>query len=137
MYKRQAYDRLYPKIFANALTSDDLLRSAKSRWDETHASFRRAALLQGEIAEQTETDTRLLDQISTRSLGAVGSLQAAQAGNELAALQVKQSLQLQTLLAAQSRAETTARARDLTAEAEGRQRLKSFLGDGRAYTRGQ
>ena len=132
-----AYDRLYPRTFSDALTSDDLVRSAKTRWDETHASFRRAALLQGEIAEQTETDMRFLDQISARSLGAVGSLQAAQAGNELAALQVKQSLQLQTLLAAQSRAETTARARDLTAEAEGRQRLKSFLGDGRAYTRAQ
>lgn len=131
-----AYDSLYPKTFAGALTSDGLVRSAKSRWDETHATFKRAALLQGEIADQAELDGRLLDQISARSSGAVGSLQATQAGNELAALQVKQSLQLQTLLATQSRAETTARARDLTAEAEGRQRLKSFLGDGRAYTRG-
>lgn len=132
-----AYDRLYPKAFSDALTSDDLVRSAKSRWDETHATFRRAALMQAEIADQAETDGRLLDQIAARSSGAVGGLQAAQAGNELAALQVKQSLQLQTLLAAQSRAETTARARDLTAEVEGRQRLKTFLGDGRAYTRGQ
>lgn len=132
-----AYDSLYPKTFAGALTSDDLVRSAKSRWDETHATFKRAAILQGEIADQAEMDGRLLDQISARSSAAVGSLQATQAGNELAALQVKQSLQLQTLLATQSRAETTARARDLTAEAEGRQRLKTFLGDGRAYTRGQ
>ena len=131
-----AFDQLYPKTFSNALTSDDLVRSARSRWDETHASFKRAALLQGEIAEAAETDARLLDQIAARSSGAVGSLQATQAGNELTALQVKQSLQLQTLLAAQSRAETTARARELTAEAEGRQRLKSFLGSGSAYTRG-
>lgn len=132
-----AFDRLYPKTFSDALTSDDLVRAARSRWDETHAGFKRAALLQGEIAEAAETDARLLEQIVARSSGAVGGLQATQAGNELSALQVKQSLQLQTLLAAQSRAETTARVRELTAETEGRQRLKSFLGDGRAYTRGQ
>lgn len=132
-----AYDQLFPKTFAETLTNDDLLRASKTRWDETYATFRRAAVLQGAVNQQTETDARLLDQISARSSDAAGSLQAAQAGNELAALQVKQSLQLQTLLAAQSRSETTALARDLTAEAEGRQRLKTFLGDGRAYTRGQ
>lgn len=132
-----AYDRLYPKTFTSTLTSDDLLSSSQARWDEAYATFKRSAVLQGEVTQQTETDARLLDQITTRSSSAAGSLQAAQAGNELAALQVKQSLQLQTLLAAQSRAEITARARDLTAEAEGRQRLKTFLGDSQAYTRGQ
>ena len=132
-----AYERLYPKTFPEAVSSDDLTRAAKSRWDETYAGFRRAALVQGQVADSTETDARLLDQILTRSNGSVGALQATQAGNELSALHVKQALQLQTLLATQSRAETTDRARNLVAQQQAREQFKSFLGDGRAYTRGQ
>jgi conjugal transfer/entry exclusion protein len=47
---------------------------------------------------------------------------------------VKQALALQALLAAQHRAETTAKACDLAAEEEARQRFKTFLGSGKAYT---
>ena len=129
-----AYASLYPTTFSDTLAGDTSVRAAKSRWDETHASFKRAALVQGQITESNESDGRLLDQILSRSQGAVGNLQVAQAGNELTALNVKQSLQLQSLLTAQSRAETTDRARSLVAQEEARQRFKSFLGDGRAYT---
>ena len=132
-----AYERLFPKAFPDALSGDDLTRAAKSRWDETYAGFRRSALIQGQVTEATETDARLLDQILTRSQGSAGALQAAQAGNELSALHVKQSLQLQTLLATQTRAETTDRARTLVAQQQARDQFKSFLGDGRAYTRGR
>jgi P-type conjugative transfer protein TrbJ len=131
------YARLYPTTFSDALSSNDLVRTARARWDEAYAGFKRAALLQGQVNEATGTDARLLDQILARSTGAIGSLQAAQAGNELAALHIKQSLQLQTLLAAQARAETSERARTLVAEEQGRAQVKTFLGDGRAYTRGQ
>ncbi|MEQ1612994.1 MAG: P-type conjugative transfer protein TrbJ [Hyphomicrobiaceae bacterium] len=132
-----AYARLYPTSFSATLSGDELTRAAKSRWDETYAGFRRSALIQGQVADSAETDARLLDQILTRSNGSVGALQATQAGNELSALHVKQSLQLQTLLAAQTRAETTDRARTLVAQQQARDQFKSFLGDGRAYTRGQ
>jgi P-type conjugative transfer protein TrbJ len=132
-----AFERLFPKTFADTLTSDEVLRQARARWDETHAAFKRAALLQGQIAESTTTDGRLLTDILSRSEGSVGALQAAQAGNELTALNVKQALQLQALLAAQTRAETVDRSRAIVAQQEARQQFKSFLGDGRAYTRGQ
>ena len=69
-----------------------------------------------------------------RSRDAVGALEAVQAGNELTALNVKQALALQGLLAAQYRAETTKQARDLAAEEDARQRFKTFLGKGTAYT---
>jgi P-type conjugative transfer protein TrbJ len=70
----------------------------------------------------------------TRSLNAAGILEATQAGNELTALSVKQSLALQGLLTAQLRAETLAKARDLATENESRQRFKTFLGASSAYT---
>lgn len=130
------YAQLYPITFPAALTSDDLTRAAKSRWDESYAAFRRSALIQGQVTDNADGDARLLDQIIGRSQGAAGALQAAQAGNELAALHVKQSLQLQTLLATQARAETSDRARALVAQQQAREQFQTFLGDGKAYTRG-
>ena len=84
-----AYERLFPKQVSAALSTDDVLRSAKSRWDEEYAALRRAALLQGQIADGIETDTRLLGDAVARSRNAAGALEVAQAGNELTALEHK------------------------------------------------
>ena len=132
-----AFERLYPKTFADSISSDELLRSARSRWEEAHASFRRAAVLQGQVSETIDSDGRLLDRVLLRSQGAVGALQATQAGNELTALNVKQALQLQTLLAVQQRADTAERLRGMVAEEEARQRFRTFVGNGRAYSPGR
>lgn len=131
---QRTYERLFPAQVSAALSSDDVLRNAKTRWDEEYSGLKRAALLQGQIADGIETDTRLLGDAMTRSRNAVGALEATQAGNELTGLAVKQSLALQGLLAAQHRAETVSRARDLATEDEARQRFKSFVGTGAAYT---
>jgi P-type conjugative transfer protein TrbJ len=131
---QSGYERLFPRQVSTALSSDDVLRNAKIRWDEEYAGLKRAALLQGQIADGIEADTRLLGDAMTRSRDAVGALEATQAGNELTALSVKQSLALQSLLAAQHRAETLSRARDLATEDEARQRFKSFVGTSSANT---
>jgi P-type conjugative transfer protein TrbJ len=130
---QSAYEQLFPKQASAALTSDDALRSAKARWDEAYAVFQRTALVQGQVADGIGTDTSLLAAALGRSRAAVGALEAVQAGNELTALNVKQVLALQGLLAAQHRAETTVKARDLAAEEDARQRFKTFLGSGNAY----
>jgi P-type conjugative transfer protein TrbJ len=129
-----AYQRLFPTQVSAALSSGDVLRNAKTRWDEEYAGLKRAALLQGQIADGIETDTRLLGDAMARSRHAAGALEATQAGNELTGLAVKQSLALQGLLAAQHRAETVSRARELATEDEARQRFKSFVGTGSGYT---
>jgi P-type conjugative transfer protein TrbJ len=129
-----AYERLFPKQVSAALASDDVLRNAKSRWEEQYAALHRAALLQGQIADGIDADTHLLGDAMARSRGAAGALEVAQAGNELTALSVKQSLALQSLLAAQYRADTIAKAREIASEEEGKQRFKTFLGNGQAYT---
>src|SRR5262245_23502214 len=56
-----AFERLYPKTFSDAVTSDELVRVARSRWEEAHAAFRRATLLQAQVSETVEGDRRLLD----------------------------------------------------------------------------
>jgi P-type conjugative transfer protein TrbJ len=131
---QSGYDRLFPREVSASLSTDDVLRNAKSRWDEEYAALRRAALLQGQIADSVDSDVRLLGDAMARSKDAAGALEVAQAGNELAGLSVKQSLQLQSLLVAQQRAEAFARARDLATEDEARQRFKSFVGTGSAYS---
>ena len=128
------YQRLYPTAFNITLPASTSAADALARWDEAYASFKRAALLQGQVVDAVDSDGQLLDQIIGRSQSSVGALQAIQAGNELTALHVKQSLQLQTLLAAQYRAETSDRARGIVAQEEARQRFQAFLGGSSAYT---
>ena len=72
----------------------------------------------------------MLETLLGRSRTAVGNLQASQTGNELMGLSVKQSLQLQQLMAAQYRADTMERSRRMAAEEEARVRFKIFLGSG-------
>jgi P-type conjugative transfer protein TrbJ len=131
---QSGYEQLFPRQVSAALSGDDVLRNAKGCWEEEYASLRRAALLQGQIVDSVDADTRLLGDAMSRSRDAAGALEVAQAGNELTGLSVKQSLALQSLLAAQHRAETLTRARDLATEDEARQRFKSFVGTGSAYT---
>jgi P-type conjugative transfer protein TrbJ len=130
---QSAYERLFPKQASAALTDDEALRTVKARWDEAYAVFQRAALVQGQVADGVGADAGLLAAAMGRSRDAAGALEAMQAGNELTSLNVKQSLALLALLATQHRAETTAKARDLAAEDEARQRFKTFLGSGPAY----
>ena len=131
---QSGWDQLFSRQVASRLSTDDVLRNAQSRWNEEYAAFRRAALLQGQIADGIETDTRLLGDAMARSRNAAGALEATQAGNELTGLSVKQALTLAGLLAAQHRASTVTRARDLATEDEARQRFKTFIGTGSAYT---
>ena len=130
---QNTYAQVFPKEASAALTYDDALRNARTRWEETYAAFQRTAFLQGQIADGIQNDTHLLGDALTRSRDAAGALEATQAGNEITGLSVKQSLTLQGLVAAQARAETIAHARELATEDEGRQRFKSFVGTATGY----
>jgi type IV secretion system protein TrbE len=130
------YAQMYPSQLSNALTMDQVLVNAKTRWQQAYAALQKSALLQGEVADSIGTDTGVLNTAMARSQGATGALSATQAGNELTALGVKQALQLQGLLAAQARAQTLQQARDLATEDEARQRFTRFVGTGTGYTAG-
>jgi len=130
----EAMARLFPNEYDQAISSDDIFRQVKTRWQETLAAYRRSASLQAQISENVNADANLLATLMARSQSSIGNLEVTQAGNELTALGVKQSLQLQQLLAAQYRAETLERARNLASEEEARIRFNSFLGDNTAYS---
>ena len=69
----------------------------------------------------------------TRSQPATGALQAAQAGNQLLALQSAQIADLTAAIAAQNRAEALEAARAASAEAQARENLARFLDYGAGY----
>jgi P-type conjugative transfer protein TrbJ len=127
--------RLFPSEYASALSGDESLKLAKDRWDEALAAFKRTMALEAKVTETSAADGESLTDLLSKSEGAVGNLQAQQAGNELLGLNVKQQLQLLTLIATEQRASSLDRARAIAGQEEARLRFQSFLGDGSAYTK--
>lgn len=131
----RTYRRLFPEAYASSATSSDILRDAGEAWRLARDGFKHALDVQAGVVAELRNDSLTLDRLIAESQGAVGNLQAAQAGNQLTALAAKQTMQLQSLLAASARAEALARA-DANAERErARARFAQFMGDGAAYTR--
>jgi P-type conjugative transfer protein TrbJ len=125
---------LFPSDYSSALTNDQSLQAAKSRWNETLSAFKRSMSLEAKVVENTTQDGNDLSDLLSKSAAAVGNLQVQQAGNELLGLSVKQQLQLQTLMAADQRAQNLDRARILASQEESRLRFKTFVGTPNAYT---
>ncbi len=129
------YRRLFPEQYGSAVSTSQIIQDAQEAWALARQGFKHSLEVQAEVVGQVRSDALVLDRLVARSQGAVGNLQVAQAGNQLAALVAKQSMQIQTLLAASGRAEALDRARTLAAHEQGRARFERFLSDGSAYTR--
>jgi len=86
------------------------------------------------VVENVAADAGVLNGIVQRSQGAQGALQAQQATNQLLALVAKQQFQLQTLMAAQYRADAIERANRTQAQSDAQGATRKFLGSGKAYT---
>ena len=131
------FERIYPRQYTAAVSSNQMVQDATARWENTYQALKQALLTQATIAATLEQDGQTLRTLMANSSGAVGSLQAQQSGNELLALQVKQSLQAQALVATQTRADAL-RAVEQQASAEAaRERFTRFIGDGHAYAGGR
>lgn len=74
-----------------------------------------------------------MSDLVARSQGATGALQAAQAGNQLVALQSQQLADLTALVAAQGRAEALEQARQAASQEQAREQLRRFLAPGPGY----
>lgn len=131
----QRYRAMYPGSVDRALRNDSRAAEAKARLDSALEGFRHSMTLQAEVVSAIRDDAQLLAELSRRSEGAVGSLQAQQATNQLLALSTKQQLQLQVMMAAEFREASAERARRGQAEAEARAATRRFLGQGKANTR--
>ena len=86
----------------------------------------RSRVQAGVVGNLEETNTSI-DTLVTASQSASGALQAAQAGNQLLALQSQQLADLTAVMAAQGRAQSLEAARKAADEAEARERLRRFF----------
>ncbi len=125
----RAYEEAYPEDYGpEPPGSDDLAEDARARLRQSRAAWRDSLTLGAEIVSRAPDTAGSLDGMISASQGAAGNLQAAQAGNQIAALQAQLLMQMEAMMAAHYRAEALDRARLLAEEARGRARTQSFLG---------
>lgn len=129
------YRRLFPEEYASAVSTSQIVQDAHEAWRLARHGFQHSLEVQAETVGQLRSDAVTLDRLIAESQSAVGNLQATQAGNQLTALAAKQSMQLQTLVAASARADALENARHIAAREQARARFDRFMGDGAAYTR--
>lgn len=123
------FQNLYPQEYSSAVTSNQLVMDAKSRWLESMNSYQQTMGVQSQVVQNVQSDKQLLQDLVNQSQGAEGALQAQQATNQLLALSTKQQLQIQTMMAAQFRAQATEEARNAEMQEQGRAATKKFLGN--------
>jgi P-type conjugative transfer protein TrbJ len=127
------FTQYYPQSYGNNAAIPQLVSDARTRWQNARNAFQQTMLVQSQIAQTVQSDTAKLAGLVNASQGAVGGLQAQQATNQLLALSIKQQLQVQSLLAAQGRAQALKDANEAEADEEGRAALSTFLGSSNAY----
>ena len=113
---------------ALSATDADLTARAEARWASSVAGFEDALKVQAGVVEGLDTSRGEMKSLIAASQGASGALQAAQAGNQLLALQAQQLAALTALTAAQGRASALEAADRAAARADARARFDRFVG---------
>lgn len=105
-----------------------LAAAADARWRNSLEALRRTLAVQAAVAGGVAATNAEAGRLAEASQASEGALQAAQAGNQLLAIQSKQLADLTALLAAQGQASALEQARAAAAAADGKARLQRFLG---------
>jgi len=113
-----------------------LMQGAQTRWENSVAAFEDALKVQAGAVSNIEGARTAVDQLVRASQSASGALQAAQAGNQLLALQSQQLADLTATVASLGRAQSLDAANSAAAKAQAREQLRRFLAPGRGYVPG-
>jgi P-type conjugative transfer protein TrbJ len=103
-----------------------LFAAAQTRWQNSVGAFEDSLKLQAGVVGNISTNSGAMASLVSASQSASGALQAAQAGNQLLALQSQQLSDLVAVLAAKGRADALEQARTVAAESQGQQQYKIF-----------
>uniref|UniRef100_B0T8Q6 P-type conjugative transfer protein TrbJ n=1 Tax=Caulobacter sp. (strain K31) TaxID=366602 RepID=B0T8Q6_CAUSK len=124
---QEAFHRHYE--VADLLATDaDLTARAEARWTTTVAGFEDALKVQAGVVGGLETSRGEMQSLVSASQGASGALQAAQAGNQLLALQAQQLSALTAVVVANGRAQALEAADRAAARADAKARFSKFMG---------
>ena len=125
---------LFPNTVATNLARTARVQQARARAEAVRAGWRHSHDVQTGMVEETGEAERLLGTLVSESRGAAGTLAVTQAGNQIAAMQVREQLRTQALVAAHQRAQAEERLRLDTAAREARARFGASIGTGNLYT---
>lgn len=124
---QREFARLYPERYDAAMSRRQIGADAAERWTQSLEALRTAVQLQARVVESVADDETVLAELVGASQSAAGALQAAQATNQLLALQARQLIQAQQLQAAQGRAASLEQARTVAAEERARELRRRFM----------
>ncbi len=133
-HMQSEFARLYPRAYADAVSRDQLRTDRHDQWNYTREAVGTALRVQSQATQNFAEDEGVLADLVNRSQSAAGALQAAQATNQLLALQTRQLMQAQQLQIAQERAASLEQARVLAAEERSRQLRRQFMRPDTRYT---
>ncbi len=126
---------LFPDASPPAAARAVRVRAVRGRADVVREGWRHSHDVQTGVVEESRASETLLGGLVAASRGAAGALSAAQAGNQIAALQVREQLRTQALLAAHQRTQAEERLRVDAAARTARSRFGASIGTGNLYTR--
>ena len=124
----RAYEEAYPEDYGDTPPENAVLvEEAHARWKQSRTAWRESLAVTAQVVASAREDASSLDRLIGDSQSSVGNLQVLQSGNQIAALQTGQLMQMESMMAAHYRAEALERSRNLAEATRGRARTKSFL----------
>ncbi|OQM76724.1 P-type conjugative transfer protein TrbJ [Manganibacter manganicus] len=135
----QQIDRMFQQQYGAmdpGTSEGQLIADARARWQNTVGGLQDAMRVQAGVVGNIDQQRAQLAALVGESQGATGALQAAQAGNQLLALQAQQIADLTAVIAANGRAEALTQAERAAAAEQGRVQRERFLTPGGGYQPG-
>lgn len=131
----QAFTSTYGAVPSTA-SDAALIASAQARWQNSVGAFEDSLKIQAGVVGNISANASAMQSLVSASQDATGALQAAQAGNQLLALQSQQLSDLVAVTSAKARADALAQANTATTEAESKALYNNFA-TLNAYTPGR
>ena len=131
----QMFQQKYGTVSLSA-SDQQLVADARSRWQNTVGGLHDAMRVQAGVVGNIDTNRTQMSALVGQSQGATGALQAAQAGNQLLALQSQQLSDLVAVISADGRARALTEAERSAAAAQGREQRRRFMTPRSGYAPG-
>ncbi|MCA0401423.1 MAG: P-type conjugative transfer protein TrbJ [Proteobacteria bacterium] len=135
----QQIDQMFAQKYGNvsmSASNQQMVADARSRWQNTVGGLQDAMRVQAGVVGNIDTNRTQMSALVSQSQSAGGALQAAQAGNQILALQSQQLSDLVALLASNGRASALTEAERTAAAEQGREQRRRFLTPGSGYQPG-
>jgi P-type conjugative transfer protein TrbJ len=128
------FSRFYPTAYGSGTSGAGMSADSLQRWMHSLQALQTTISMQAQSAQNLAVDENSLATLVQQSQGAIGIVQAANATNQLLALQSRQSIQEQQLRLTQDRSAALEQARAVAEEARSREVRVRFMGNGTPYT---